>query len=165
MAAGLKGSLMKSVWLKACAGLVICAGLVGCGGDDNGAPAPTDMRIDLVEHIVNETLTDHAPMGDSAGDVLTFANELFDGTNKTKVGTDQGYCLRVDVGQAWECNWTVFLEDGQITVEGPFFDTKNSTLAVTGGTGAYRGWYGTMDLTFRDNPKELGFTYLLYTEE
>jgi hypothetical protein len=156
---------MKSVWLQACAGLPIVAGLVGCDGSENGQPAPTDMRIAVVEHIVNETLTDHAPMGDSAGDVLTFANDLFDDTNKTKVGTDQGYCLRVDVGQSWECNWTAFLERGQITVEGPFFDTKGSTLAITGATGQYSGWYGTMELSFRENPKELNFVYLLETED
>ena len=46
-------------------------------------------------------------------------------------------------GQSWECNWTTFLPNGQLTVEGPFYDTKDSLLAITGGTGAYshaRGW-------------------------
>lgn len=166
MAAGLKGSLMKTSRLGACAALALCAGLFGCGGGgENGAPAPTTMRIALVEHVVNETVIDHPPMDDSVGDVLTFANELFDDLNKTKVGTDQGYCIRVDVGKSWECNWTAFLADGQITVEGPFFDDKGSTLAVTGGTGAYRGWYGSMELTFRDNPKEYNFVYLLETDD
>ena len=71
------------------------------------------------------------------GDILTFANDVFDKSNKTKVGSDQGYCVRVIAGESWECVWTTFFTRGQITVEGPFYDTKDSVLAITGGTGAY----------------------------
>ncbi len=158
---------MHRAMLKACAGLVLCAGLVSCGGGENGQPAPseTSTKIALVEHVVNETVIDHAPMGDSAGDVLTFANELYDEANTRKVGSDQGYCIRVDVGASWECNWTAFLAEGQITVEGPFFDDKGSSLSITGGTGLYRGAYGWMDLTFRDNPKEYNFVYQVYADD
>ena len=53
------------------------------------------------------------------------------------------------VGEAWECYWTTFLPRGQITVEGPFYDAADSTLAITGGTGAYRNARGTMDLRAR----------------
>lgn len=155
---------MHRAMLKACAGLVLCAGLVGCGGDDEDAEASVPRTIALVEHIVSETVTDTGEMGDSVGDVLTFANEIYEVTNKTKVGSDQGYCLRVTKGEAWECNWTVFLGEGQLTVEGPFFDAKGSTLAITGGTGTYSGARGTMDLTFRDNPAELNFIYHVTTD-
>ncbi|MRG94042.1 allene oxide cyclase family protein [Polyangium spumosum] len=150
-----KASLMCAV--------LASAALVGCG-DENGAPAPDTKRvtIELVEHVVNESLTDHPPMGDSAGDVLTFANQLFNKENTTQVGTDQGYCLRVDVGKSFECTWTAFLADGQITVNGPFFDTKESTLSITGGTGAYAEADGYMELGFRDTPMgtvEYDFVY------
>ena len=47
--------------------------------------------------------------------------------------------IRTAVGKAWECFWTLSLEDGQITVEGPFLDGKDSMLAITGGTGVYAG--------------------------
>jgi allene oxide cyclase len=40
------------------------------------------------------------------------------------------------VGESWECIWTTLLPRGQITVEGPFYDTRDSVLAITGGTGA-----------------------------
>jgi hypothetical protein len=50
------------------------------------------------------------------------------------------------VGQSWECMWTASLADGQLTVEGPFFDTKGSSLATTGGTGNFRGARGEMKL-------------------
>ncbi len=41
------------------------------------------------------------------------------------------------VGKAFECIWTATLSTGQLTVEGPFFDAKDSILAITGGTGDY----------------------------
>ena len=54
------------------------------------------------------------------------------------------------------------LKDGQITVEGPYLDAGDSTLAVTGGTGAYAGAKGEMKLHAR-NPEqtEYDFTYKL----
>jgi allene oxide cyclase len=81
---------------------------------------------------------------------LTFANPVFDSANKTQVGSDQGYCVRVIAGKSWECFWTLRLEDGQITVEGPFYDTGDSVMAVTGGTGKYAGAKGGMKLHPRD---------------
>ena len=64
----------------------------------------------------------------------------------------------------WECFWTVFLADGQITVEGPYYDNGNdSTLAITGGTGAYSNAQGQMLLHATGNPvgSEYDFIYHL----
>jgi allene oxide cyclase len=138
----------------------ISAFLAGCGGDEmtstTGAPAPVERTIELVEHADNETVThteaDPSMMMDTVGDILTFANPVFDAANATQVGTDQGYCIRTEVGNSWECEWTVFLADGQISVAGPFFDTKESELAITGGTGTYETARGEMHLGFRDVP-------------
>jgi hypothetical protein len=104
-------------------------------------------------HVVERATTDAVTNGtadDSAGNVLTFANDVFDSANARKVGTDQGYCVRLVVGKSWECNWTTFLPKGQLTVEGPFLDTGDSTLAITGGTGAYRHARGFMELRYRN---------------
>ena len=87
--------------------------------------------------------------GDSAGDILTFANEVFDADDKAKVGTDQGICFRTLPGKAWECFWTLTLDKGQITVEGPFLDSGDSVLAITGGTGEFAGATGEMALSPR----------------
>jgi allene oxide cyclase len=88
--------------------------------------------------------------GDSIGDLLTFANPVFDAANKVQLGTDQGYCIRVVVGKSWECFWTLMLKDGQITVEGPFSDQGDSVMVITGGTGKYTGAKGSMKLHPRD---------------
>jgi hypothetical protein len=118
--------------------------------------------ITLVERATSDVVTDTGAKDDSAGDILTFANELFDKDNKTKVGTDNGYCIRTVAGKAWECAWTNTLKDGQITVQGSFLDGQDSVLAITGGTGKYLRLHGEMKLHARD-PKgsEYDFTFNL----
>jgi hypothetical protein len=126
------------------------------------APAWSAETIKLVERPVNETTVDIGAKGDSVGDLLTFANPVFDAANKAQIGTDQGYCVRVAVGKSWECIWTLILKGGQITVEGPFMDEGDSTFAVTGGTGKYAGARGSLKLHPRDaTPTGYDFTYTL----
>lgn len=118
-------------------------------------------RIHVVERATTDTVVDVGPADDSLGDSLAFANEVFDKTNTDIVGSDQGSCVRTVVGQAWECSWTTFLSKGQVTVQGPFYDDgSDSTLAITGGTGAYRNARGSMELRWR-NPEgtELDFVF------
>jgi hypothetical protein len=106
-------------------------------------------RIHVIEVPKTDAVTDTGASGDSAGDLLTFHNNLLN-TNKRKVGKDQGWCIRIDpAAGTWECEWTNALSDGHIAVEGPFNDNHGSTLVVTGGTGAYRNARGTMKLAFR----------------
>ena len=117
--------------------------------------------VSVIEHATTDATTDTGAAGDSAGDVLTFANEVFDAGDSKKVGTDNGYCIRTVAGTAYECNWTTFLPAGQITVEGPFYDAKDSTLAITGGTGRYRHVRGTMDLQSREGGTKYAFVFHL----
>jgi hypothetical protein len=124
------------------------------------APAWAAEHIVVVERPVGETTLDLGAKGDSPGDLLIFANKVYDPANKTQVGSDQGYCVRTEVGKSWECFWTLILKAGQITVEGPFMDEGDSTMAVTGGTGKYAGAKGSMKLHPRDaTPTGYDFTY------
>ena len=128
----------------------------GAGAASSGA------TIHVIEHATSDTVTDTGKKGDSAGDILTFANDIYDAGNTKKVGTDQGFCIRVVKGKSYECWWTIFLGKGQITVEGPFFDTSESALAVTGGTGAYKSSRGWMELKFHNEAgTEFDFIYHL----
>jgi allene oxide cyclase len=123
-------------------------------------PAFAKEQIVVVERPVGETTVDLGAKGDSVGDLLVFANKVYDAANKTQVGTDQGYCVRTIVGKSWECFWTLTLAAGQITVEGPFLDTGDSLMVVTGGTGKYAGAKGSMKLHPRDaTPTGYDFTY------
>jgi allene oxide cyclase len=123
-------------------------------------PAFAGERLAVVEHPKDEITVDLGAKGDSVGDLLVFANAVFDAANKTRIGSDQGYCVRTVVGKSWECFWTLILQAGQITVEGPFLDTGDSVFAITGGTGKYAGAKGSMKLHPRDpTPTSYDFVY------
>lgn len=114
----------------------------------------------VVEHADTDVVTDTGAKGDSVGDVLTFANKVFSASNTQQIGSDNGHCLRTVVGRAWECFWTLTLGRGSLTVEGPFYDSRDSVLAITGGTGAYLGAKGEMNLHARnDKGTEYDFVY------
>lgn len=119
--------------------------------------------IHVVEHAITDTVVDVGPKGDSVGDLLPFANPVFDATDKKQVGTDNGNCIRTVVGTAYECNWTTFLPGGQITVEGPYYDSgADSMLAITGGTGIYSDVRGQMKLHARGNPLGSEYDFIFY---
>jgi allene oxide cyclase len=103
--------------------------------------------VKIVEHAFTDKVIDTGKPGDSSGDLLTFHNQIFDATDTNKVGTDQGSCVREASHKGtWECMWTTTLSDGQITVEGPFSDTSDTVVAITGGTGVSSTASGSMDL-------------------
>ncbi len=123
---------------------VIAVGVIAAASALAGRSQTTSaMTVKVVERATTDAVTETGKKGDSAGDLLTFANAVYNAANTSKVGTDNGWCIRTVVGTSWECFWTTFLANGQITVEGPFLDAGDSKLAITGGTGAYataRGW-------------------------
>jgi allene oxide cyclase len=114
-------------------------------------PVLAAQRLTVVEHPTDEKTVNLSGKPDAVGDLLVFANPVFDAANKAQVGRDQGQCVRTVVGKSWECFWTLILKDGLITVEGPFYDDgSDSTFVVTGGTGKYNGAKGSMKLHWRD---------------
>jgi allene oxide cyclase len=118
--------------------------------------------IHVVEHATTDAISNTGGgAGDAVGNILTFNNDVFDQNDSAQVGTDQGYCVRLVVGVSWECNWTTLLAHGQITVEGPFYDTQDSVVAVTGGTGRYANVRGSMELKSRAGGTEYDFIFHL----
>jgi hypothetical protein len=143
------------------AAALCAAGLfAGCGG---GTETTT---LHLIEHAETDTVRHIGPANeeDSIGDVLAFANPVFDAENKEQVGSDNGSCIRTAVGKAWECIWTLTLSEGQLTVEGPFYDSKDSNLAITGGTDEYNEARGQMKLHAR-NPEETEYDFIYEIKE
>src|SRR5262249_20069174 len=113
-------------------------------------PKASTTKLTVVERADSDTVTNLSKEGDTVGDILTFANKVFDEQNAKEVGSDNGECFRTVAGAAWECTWTLTLSDGQIMVEGPFYDTKDSVLAIIGGTGSYSSARGQMTLHARN---------------
>jgi allene oxide cyclase len=131
----------------------------GGGGHEKGHHGKV---IHVIEHATTDAVTNQGDgAGDAVGDILTFTNDVFDKTNSSKVGSDQGYCVRMSVGESWECVWTTILSRGQLTVEGPFYDTRDSVLAITGGTGKYANARGSMELKSRAGGTEFDFIFHL----
>lgn len=130
-----------------------------------GTTADGILTLVVIESPVSDTVIDLAPEGDTLGDLLVFANAVYDESGETLVGTDQGWCVRTNPGTGvWECTWTLTLANGQLVVQGPFFDfAESSTLAITGGAGFYVGAEGEMVLTATPEGQFM-FTYQIIDE-
>jgi allene oxide cyclase len=145
--------------LAAVALVLAISASAGAKRDKGGHGNRHGTTIAVVEHATTDATTDTGAPGDSAGDILTFANDLYDAADKKVVGTDQGSCIRIVVGGSYECSWTNMLKHGSIAVAGPFYDSKGSTLAITGGTGRYKNARGTMDLESREGGTKFSFVF------
>jgi allene oxide cyclase-like protein len=142
--------------------LLVLALVLGSGlGFTQWQQAQAQDSFMVVEHATTDTVADLGEEGDSIGDTLTFANDLYDDQDANVVGSSSGSCWRTRPGKTWECTWTNTLADGSIVVQGPFNDSGDSTLAITGGTGKYSGASGEMDLHARDGGTEYEFTFTL----
>lgn len=131
------------------AALVAGAAVILAGttiGSSDAAGSREDRTLTVVEHAVTDTPLDFGAQGDSRGDLLAFQNPVFNASDEQRVGHDLGYCVRTRPGAAFECTWTLVLKRGSIVVQGPFRDAGDSTLAITGGTGAFNGAEGSMRL-------------------
>jgi allene oxide cyclase len=118
--------------------------------------------VHVIEHANTDTEAPGVGGKDVKGNILTFNNPVFDTANTKQVGHDEGFCVRLQPKLGiWECLWTTFLKGGQITVQGPYYDTRNSALSITGGTGAYEGARGQMQLNSRNGGKEYDFIFHL----
>jgi hypothetical protein len=122
------------------------------GSRFNAAPAAASQsegamgkRFSVIEH-AKPTQFDIGTPGASVGDVGVFSNDLYDADNAKVVGTDQGWCVTTVVGQRTECVASFIFVDGSITtagaVDAAVWGSAEISVAVTGGTGAYRGATG-----------------------
>jgi allene oxide cyclase len=154
--------------LRKAASITLAATLTGSAvvaATSSAAPSRANLAgstVHVVEHAITDTEIPTGGGKDVKGNILTFNNPVFDAANRKQVGHDEGFCTRLAPAQGiWECLWTTFLPSGQITVQGPFYDTRNSVLSITGGTGAYRSNRGEMVLKSRNGGKEYDFIFKL----
>ena len=84
--------------------------------------------------------------GDSPGDILVFDQPLLN-SNHEPIGKNSGFCIRILPGKFSECQWTLTLANGTITVAGRESDTGTSMVPVIGGSGKYLLVRGVMATT------------------
>ena len=89
---------------------------------------------------------DLGPTGDSPGDMFVFDQPLLNEA-KENIGSNSGFCIRTLPGQFNECQWTLTMADGTITVAGREADNGTSYIPVVGGTGIYAGVRGVLATT------------------
>jgi allene oxide cyclase len=139
---------------------MIAAGLIAAAPAVARSARTSSTTVTVVEHANTDTEIPTGGGKDVKGNILTFVNPIFNAGDTTQVGHDEGFCTRLDPKKGvWECLWTTFLKGGQITVQGPFYDTRNSTLSITGGTGAYKNARGQMNLKSLDGGKKYDFVF------
>jgi hypothetical protein len=95
------------------------------------ANAGTKTPVDLGEH------------GPSQGDIFVFDQPLLNEQHKA-IGNNGGFCVTVRPGAFSQCQWTLQLGDGTITVGGQEAASGPSTLPVIGTTGAYQQYNGVL---------------------
>ncbi len=108
----------------------------------------------LIERATGETVIHRTASNDALGDLLVFTNPMYDAANKVQVGMSRGSCTRVEVGQWWDCHWTMTLAGGALLAAGPYPDEGDSNFAIVGGTGRYAGARGTIAVHARDAAHE-----------
>ena len=84
--------------------------------------------------------------GDSPGDMFVFDQPLLNEARQS-IGSNSGYCVRTLPGQFSECQWTLTMTDGSITVAGREAETGTSHVPIVGGTGAFDRVTGVLATT------------------
>jgi hypothetical protein len=90
-----------------------------------------------------KTSVDQGARGPSQGSIFAFDQPLLDEHHKV-IGNNGGFCITVRPGVFSQCQWTLQLKNGTITIGGQEAASGPSTLPVTGTTGAYQQYGGVL---------------------
>ncbi len=86
---------------------------------------------------------DTGAKGDSMGDQWLFDQPLLN-EHGENIGINSGFCIRTKVGHSSQCQWTLTLAKGTVSVAGREFDDGESAVSIIGGTGNYSGISGEL---------------------
>ncbi|MEO9107876.1 MAG: hypothetical protein ABI264_15180 [Pseudonocardiaceae bacterium] len=117
------------------------------------------MRLVVRQTFVNHV--DNPPPGDSATDITTIIDDLFDADDKEKIGHDEIVCVAVSATDL-QCIGTIFLPKGKLTFTMPYsLKTHSGEGAITGGTDAYQAAGGTFKAVARPDTELMVSDYTL----
>jgi hypothetical protein len=137
---------MRKSTLLAVLAVPAAAQLLGCSSAH--ADEPTTQTLTTIADARSGIASpvDLGAPGDSPGDMFVFDQPLLNEAREN-IGSNSGYCVRTLPGQFSECQWTLTMADGTITVAGREAETGTSYVPIVGGTGAYLGVSGELATT------------------
>ncbi|KAG8382936.1 hypothetical protein BUALT_Bualt05G0131700 [Buddleja alternifolia] len=103
----------------------------------------------------------------SIGDLVPFSNKLYSGDLQKRLGITAGLCVLIQNlqeknGDRYEATYSFYFGDyGHISVQGAYLTYEDTCLAVTGGSGAFEGVYGTVKLQQIVFPFKLFYSFSL----
>ena len=128
---------------------VAALALAGTASAHNAPSHAPGKTIKLVEanKELQPTFVDTGKPGPSVGDMVVARDDVLR-ENGAPAGKFTQVCTLVELGSnpftsTYECNGSITLKDGTITMQGPFVPAQpEGTAAITGGTGQYQGARG-----------------------
>jgi hypothetical protein len=136
------------LWSYPAVAAVVTLAVLAAGAPAAGGGKGKTLRLVAIQK--QQQFIDLAPTGPSLGDQLVFSDTVY--RNGREFGTDGVVCSITQVVPpytvaTYQCVATIRLRDGMITVQGlnefqGQGDPGPFRLAITGGTGAYRGASG-----------------------
>lgn len=131
--------------------LIACLILLG---GDSMASAADSIKAKILVTIADAKTSpaiglDLGKPGDTLGDQWLFDQPLLD-ADRNKIGNNSGVCIRTQVGNSSQCQWTLTLINGTIQVAGREFDQGSSAIGIVGGTGEYQHISGEL-ISFKNS--------------
>ncbi|WP_239469775.1 allene oxide cyclase barrel-like domain-containing protein [Archangium violaceum] len=136
---------MRKILFVAVSAVALTTPMLGCVENAHAEESWTLTTIADARSGIASPVDVGAP-GDSPGDMFVFDQPLLN-AEKENIGSNSGYCIRTLPGQFSECQWTLTMADGTITVAGREAETGTSLIPIMGGTGAYVGASGVLATT------------------
>lgn len=140
-------SLLRTRLVLVSASLLVPLAVTRAASDAQSATQrPHTETFEAVAIVDSARGVDNPPPGDSQGDIITFTQKLFtNATQEHMIGTDEAYCIRTVPDTSRVCTGIFYLRNGTITITGPE-SVEPHSLAITGGTGRWRGARGEIAL-------------------
>jgi hypothetical protein len=144
-------TLLVSACVSALTALVVGGGALASASSSGGGQTFT-----VIEKSTGGKFVDLGKKGFGVGDEFTFASDFWNTAQTRKVGHSNGYCVVISATRD-HCFATARFHGGTLEAEGGNLSSASDfSLAITGGTGKYRGANGQVtihslsDTTSRD---------------
>jgi allene oxide cyclase-like protein len=137
-----KRAATASAIAAAVAGLLV-AGLTSRAAAARGSAGATQSRATSLRLVARQDVfqfVDNPPSGDSAGDLIIASDEVYDASGHHRLGRSHITGTETVPGKKIALATTLVLHRGEIALQGVTNEQNDRpfTLAITGGTGAYR---------------------------